>query len=120
MQSEVTHHEKVKCWKRGEDLIDQAVKSGSVGLVAEVPFGSPSRSQEWLNSPGLRHRNLPEIFDSIILVSDRDGRARIGQGECHARTVLKLDFEVGLGFTDGFYLPAWWYRCRSGYLDLHV
>src|ERR1700740_2381680 len=28
MQNEVTHHEKVKCWQRGEDLIDKAVKSG--------------------------------------------------------------------------------------------
>jgi len=63
---------------------------------------------------------LSEVFDCIILVSYRNGRTRVGQAECRARTVLKLDFEVGLDLMDGFYLAARWYRCRSGYLDLHV
>src|SRR5215468_6292464 len=30
---------------------------------------------------------LPEIFDRIVPVSYRNGRARVGQAECHARTV---------------------------------
>jgi hypothetical protein len=50
---------------------------------------------------------LSEVFHCIILISDGDGRARIGQGECHTRTVYKIDFELGLGLTNGFYFrPA--------------
>ena len=46
---------------------------------------------------------LPQIFDGIVLVSDGNGRSRIGQAECRARTVLKLDFEVGPGLVNRFY-----------------
>jgi len=48
-------------------------------------------------------QDLPEIFDRIILVSYRDGRARIGQAECRARTVFKINFELGLGLMNGFH-----------------
>jgi hypothetical protein len=36
-------------------------------------------------------QDLPEIFDSTILVAYRDGRARIGSIERHARTFFKID-----------------------------
>jgi len=39
-----------------------------------------------------------EVFHYIILVSDSNGRTRIG-----ARTVLKLDFELGLILMNGFH-----------------
>ena len=48
-------------------------------------------------------QDLPEIFDYIVLVSYRNGRARIGQAECRARTVFKIDFELRLGLMNGFY-----------------
>ena len=48
-------------------------------------------------------QDLPEIFDSIVLVSHRNGRARVGQGERCVRTVLKLDSEVRPGLVNGFY-----------------
>ena len=48
-------------------------------------------------------RDSSEIFNGIILVSYRNRRARIGQAECRARTVFKLDFEVSLSLMNGFY-----------------
>jgi hypothetical protein len=49
---------------------------------------------------------LSEVFHCIVLISDGNGRSRIGQAECRARTVFKIDFELGLGFTNGFYFTA--------------
>jgi len=43
---------------------------------------------------------LSEVFHCIILVSDGNGGARIGQGKCRARTVFKIDFELSPGFMD--------------------
>jgi hypothetical protein len=40
--------------------------------------------------------DLPEIFDCIILISYRNGRAQIDQADCRARSVFKLDFELSL------------------------
>ena len=41
--------------------------------------------------------DLSEVFHYIVLASNGNGRARIGQGECRARTVFKIDSELGLG-----------------------
>ena len=46
-------------------------------------------------------QDLAEIFNYIVLVSYRNGRARVGQPECRARTVLKLDFEVSPSLEKG-------------------
>jgi hypothetical protein len=67
-----------------------------------------------------RQEDLPEIFDCIVLVSHRNGRARVGQTECHARTVLKLDFELGLGLMNGFHFAPRRYRRSTACLDLHA
>jgi hypothetical protein len=56
--------------------------------------------------PKAASADLSEVFHGIILASHRNGRARVGWAECHARTVRKLDFEVGLGFMNGFYFRA--------------
>ena len=48
-------------------------------------------------------QNLSEVLHGIILISNGNGGARIGQGECRARTVFKIDFELGLGLINGFY-----------------
>ena len=50
-------------------------------------------------------QDLPEIFDRIVLVSHRNRRARVGQAERPARTVLKLDFESALASWTDFILP---------------
>ena len=50
-----------------------------------------------------RQKDLSEIFDRIILVSYRNGRARVGQGERRTRTVLKLDSELCLSLMNGFH-----------------
>jgi len=43
----------------------------------------------------------------MVLISYRNGRARVGQGERRTRTVLKLDFELGLAsWTDLTLLPG--------------
>jgi hypothetical protein len=42
-----------------------------------------------------------EIFDRIILVSYRNRRARVGQAQCGARIVFKLDFEVSHSLEKG-------------------
>src|SRR6516225_10268048 len=66
------------------------------------------------SSPNYRRSpDLSEVFHRITLVSHRNGRARIGQAECHARTVFKIDFELRLGLMNGFYFTAWRYRWRS-------
>ena len=63
---------------------------------------------------------LPQIFDGIVLVSDGNGRSRIGQAECRARTVLKLDFEVSLGLMNGFHFAPRRYFRSTACLDLHA
>jgi hypothetical protein len=45
-----------------------------------------------------------QVFHCIILISDGNGRARIGQEECRARTIFKIDFELGLALMNGFSL----------------
>ena len=50
--------------------------------------------------------SLSEVFHCVILISNGNGRARIGQAECRARTVFKIDFELGLGLMNGFYFAA--------------
>jgi hypothetical protein len=56
----------------------------------------------------------------MILVSDGNGRARIYQAECRARTVFKLDFEFSLGLVNGSYFAAWRYFRSTGCLYLHA
>ena len=70
--------------------------------------------------PKAASADLSEVFHRIVLISDGNGRARIGQAECRAGTVFKFDFELGLGLMNGFYFTPWRYRCRSGCLDLHA
>jgi hypothetical protein len=48
---------------------------------------------------------LSQVFHGTILVSHY-GRARIDWAECRVRTVLKFDFGLGLGLTNGSYCTS--------------
>ena len=43
--------------------------------------------------------DLSEVFQCIILISDGNRRARIGQPDCRAGTVFKIEFEDGSSAT---------------------
>jgi hypothetical protein len=73
------------------------------GFVAEMPFGSP-RSRDWLNSPELRHRDLSEVFDCIILVSYRKGKSPGWLGRM-SRSIWRA--QLGLPNCIGFETPKW-------------
>ena len=47
--------------------------------------------------------DLSEVFHCIVLISDGNGRTRICQAECRARTVLKLDSKVSISLLNGFH-----------------
>jgi hypothetical protein len=79
-------------------------------------------SKKRLNYPsqGEQSSDLSEVFHCIVFIWDRNRRARIGQAECCARTVFKIDFELRLGLMNGILFSPRKYRCRSGCLDLHA
>jgi hypothetical protein len=55
--------------------------------------------------PKAASADLSEVFHRIVLISDGNGRARIGQAECRARTTFEIDLERTLASSTDFILP---------------